>query len=736
MSLPMKEIREKAELTQLQLAERMSQVLGEDISQVQISRYEDDPDSVPLRRAMCWLSACGLSLDQASHLALGLPAVKPLDPGDPYVPFNRRLDLLRQYVDEGPLFNPENVSSPYLPELLVKRISAWKRKPVVVLAGRFDSGKTRIANALLGTDVLPSRYQPMTKVINFIRHSSERPPGEREDVWILGENEGKPFNPADWADLQKCATHKVVSGSYDTLRKYGTRERKEEELATAAVVFFDAPILRSCTLVDLPGYEASEGDDENLANQMAGMADILVYTSPAKTFLPAADLMRLSVLLRSLPILEQTDVPLSNLLVVATQADPSINDLQLESEVLQVGSERLYTHVGDTVLKTRYEGSVSPSALRNRFCTFWFEDQRRRDRMESELRKLLAEVFPAEIASRVNAELQEIKRGAKESYSLQINAYEQTILKLEEARSKLMELETNEPARLKDIQERSKKVKDAIETSRTVSLAALSQVVKRWYNIEDVTEFLTNKAQFPKKTRASDAFAKVLENIQSEMEEALKTEADKVSEIIKEYLTAYDEMQFHLSSQEFGQFVGVPFDARGAFAGGLAGLASLGALSAWAAAMGNLGGYILVAKFAGVLAALGIGINSAALVGIVAAIGGPAIIGVGIALLVGKVFSALFGEAWQRTLAKKIVKNLQEKGLEEKLRKAVSRYWDDTLDGFGTAAAAVERQYAEYVKTLRHLLLDTNSRTEIEALIGRLEELKDFFAGIPWRSSS
>src|SRR5580692_7193802 len=117
-----------------------------------------------------------------------------------------------------------------------------------------------------------------------------------------------------------------------------------------------------------------------------------------------------------------------------------------------------------------------------------------------------------------------------------------------------MELETNEPARLKDIQERSKKVKDAIETSRTVSLAALSQVVKRWYNIEDVTEFLTNKAQFPKKTRASDAFAKVLENIQSEMEEALKTEADKVSEIIKEYLTAYDEMQFHLSSQEFGQF--------------------------------------------------------------------------------------------------------------------------------------------------------------------------------------
>ena len=735
MPLPMKEIREKAELTQFELAERISQVLGEDISQVQINRYEEDPDSVPLRRAMCWLSACGVSLDQASRLGQNLPTVKALDPGDPYAHFNRRLDLLRQYVDEGPLFNPENVTSPYLPELLVRRISAWKRKPIVVLAGRFDSGKTRIANALLGTDVLPSRYQPMTKVINFIRHSSERPLGEREDVWILGENEGKPFNPADWADLEKCAAHKVVSGSYDTLRKYGTRERTEEGLATAAVVFFDAPILRSCTLVDLPGYEASEGDDESLANQMAGMADILVYTSPAKTFLPAADLMRLSVLLRSLPILEQTDVPLANLLVVATQADPSIDDLQLESEVLQVGSERLYTHVGDTVLKTRYEGSVSESALRNRFCTFSFEDQRRRDRLESELRKLLTEIFPGEIAGRVNAELQEIKRGAKESYSRQISAYEHTISKLEEARSKLVQLEKGEPARRQDIQQRSQKVKDAIETARAVSLEALSQVVKRWYNVEDVTEFITEK-EFPKKTRASDAFAKVLENIQSEVEGALQAEAVKVSEIIKEYLTAYDEMQFHLSSQEFGQFVGVPFDAKGAFAGGLAGLASLGALSAWAAAMGNLGGYILVAKFAGVLAALGIGVSSAGLVGIVAAIGGPAIIGVGIALLVGKVFSALFGEAWQRTLAKKIVKNLQEKGLEEKLRKAVSLYWDDTLEGFGTGAAAVEHQYAQYVKSLKHLLLDTNSRAEIEGLMGRLEELKDFFAGIPWRSSS
>jgi len=79
MSLFLKEIREEAKLTQLELAERMSQALGEEMSQVQISRYESDPDSVPLRRAMCWLAACGVSLDEASRLGHRLPQVKPLD---------------------------------------------------------------------------------------------------------------------------------------------------------------------------------------------------------------------------------------------------------------------------------------------------------------------------------------------------------------------------------------------------------------------------------------------------------------------------------------------------------------------------------------------------------------------------------------------------------------------------------------------------------------------------------
>jgi len=387
----------------------------------------------------------------------------------------------------------------------------------------FRLWKTRIANALLGTDVLPCQYQPMTKVINFIRHSSDRPEGDREDVWILGKDKnGVPFDPARWADLKECEAHKVVAGSYDTLRKYGTRERTEQELATAAVVFFDAPILKSCTLVDLPGYGSAEGDDEDLAKKTTGMADILVYTSLAKRFLEAADLMLLGELLRSLPVLKQ---PLSNLLIVATQADPSISNEQLEKEILQVASKRLHKHLSDTVLKTRYADSVSLKALHERFCTFWFEDQRRRDRLESQLRKLLSDVFPAEITERVDAELQEIKARAKDSYSRQIAAYQQTISKLEEAQAKLLQLEHGEHVRKERMKERSRKVTDAIESGRIGSLEALSQIVKRWCDIDHVTRFITDK-KFQRKETA-DAFAKVLENIQSEVEEVLRKEATR-----------------------------------------------------------------------------------------------------------------------------------------------------------------------------------------------------------------
>ncbi|HYW18192.1 MAG TPA: hypothetical protein VE956_02585, partial [Nodularia sp. (in: cyanobacteria)] len=77
-----------------------------------------------------------------------------------------------------------------------------------------------------------------------------------------------------------------------------------------------------------------------------------------------------------------------------------------------------------------------------------------------------------------------------------------------------------------------------------------------------------------------------------------------------------------------GTVVSIPFDTKGAFLGGIAGLGAYGALAAWAAGLGNLGSYILVAKLVSLLSALGISIGggTAAVISFVAAIGGPIVL--------------------------------------------------------------------------------------------------------------
>lgn len=61
---------------------------------------------------------------------------------------------------------------------------------------------------------------------------------------------------------------------------------------------------------------------------------------------------------------------------------------------------------------------------------------------------------------------------------------------------------------------------------------------------------------------------------------------------------------------------------------------TLGGLGLWAATVGNLGGYILVAKGVSLLSALGISVGgTAAAASFVAAIGGPITIGIALAAL-------------------------------------------------------------------------------------------------------
>lgn len=61
-------------------------------------------------------------------------------------------------------------------------------------------GKSRLCNVLLGDSCLPTRYQPTTSVACILRHISDKPSWQIEDVWMMD----KDFNIHKINDEEHC----------------------------------------------------------------------------------------------------------------------------------------------------------------------------------------------------------------------------------------------------------------------------------------------------------------------------------------------------------------------------------------------------------------------------------------------------------------------------------------------------------------------------------------------------
>ena len=106
------------------------------------------------------------------------------------------------------------------------------------------------------------------------------------------------------AGSRHCEAFKLTGGDFDILKQYGIKESEgEKQGAKAALVYIDAPLLHACTLVDVPGFQDDESDAE-LAMNSQSLADIVLYTSPAKGFLDQGDFVHLGEILRNLIPLE------------------------------------------------------------------------------------------------------------------------------------------------------------------------------------------------------------------------------------------------------------------------------------------------------------------------------------------------------------------------------------------------------------------------------------------------
>ncbi|MBG1260048.1 dynamin family protein [Nostoc commune] len=744
MNIDLLGYRQNAGMGQVEVANAL------DISKMQVNLYEQAPDTVPMGLLVKWLQILGIDL--ATAMSAPIPPLKGIDPGTPYTELYRKLNLLNQYIGDTPPVDKLDIPTPpATPHDFQQQLKLYKQKPNVVLTGGFDAGKSHMANALLGSQNLPVGYQPATRVITFVRHIEDRPKWCKEDVLIVNEDfclkdeKGKQIIDLLLLDDQeRCEKYCVHAGSFDTLQKYGVHGEYEDIAAHAAVVYINSPLLQACNLIDLPGFSDQPDEvskDVEKANSAAQIADVVVYASPAKGHINDQDMRRISNLLSLLPAKENesSNFPtLGNLFIVATHADPSISDHQLK-EIPTGAARRLYKPLNEGVLKTRRERThraITQEDLRTRFFTFWSERPDRCQQLFDDFTKILSEFLPQAHLFRIEREINAIKEANTEKYTKEIEAYQNTLADIDSRRKQLQVLQENEATRKQETQQKRDKVNQSTRELQLNSRTSFQRYTEQLLTVDAVEKIIRNL--YDDKKEAKEGLSGYLvEKLQHEAEQIIKVNSDKLTPSIEAFLGSYQEALLKLPNLDIS--IEIPFDAKGAFIGGLTGLTSIGALSAWAATLGNLGGYILVAKLVSLLSALGISIGggTAAVISFIAAIGGPIVLGIGLVAALAFAVWGLFGESWQKRLAKQIVKYFEEQRVSDKFADGIDQFWRDTIKSFEKGANAVEADWKKYIEHLREITSPTiESKDRIEEIIKILEAGKDFFGGIPWSNTT
>lgn len=706
-------IRNSAGLTQGDLAEKLG------LSQSAVSRYEQDQDNVPLSIYRDWITLCG----QVSSR-------RPVEYGDPYDSLNTQIQLMSSYVQSAPSqLDKIKFNDAPNPDILLAQARTIGRKPRLAFCGRFDQGKSRFANTLMGGEYLHTGYQPVTSMLYLIRHINDRPTWFKEDVWIM--KKGFDLNLAD--DQTHCFEHRLVAGSFDTLKDYGThqeRPKEDVEKCSVALVYVNTPFLLGCDLIDLPGYGHSQ-DDHKKAEIAHSLADILVYVSTAQGFLDQNDLHYVSALLEQLPCLQKDASTLQNMYFVATRAHQAPEEVV---DIISKSSQRAYRHLKEGLEKRAASmGQQSPELgdFQKRFFSYLVEDPSRREGFERDLSGLLSTTFPSYVYSRMDEWVFDLKNSAKSYCSDWLKKLTEALEHREAAQRDLGKLEAAEPERQKRIRGQIKRIHSVIDVSKRATSDYVTTELAPLITAESVEAVICSRYEDRKEAQEL-ASTYLIDHVKGKFSEVLSIRSQELTTEVDEILATYSSAELGIGK------VSVPFNAQGVFLGAVASLGTYGALSAWVAVVtagSNLGGYLLVPSVVSFLSSIGISVGgTASAVSFVASIGGPITILVGLGVLAGLAGYALFGASWQRRLAKKIVKELSERDFLGALIQRSDEFWEETRTGFDEGINETESAYKNRLKSLRILVNETDP-DELSRMIGSLDEMRDFFGGIPWRKT-
>lgn len=761
--------------------EEFGRLLG--IPQDKVSRLErGNPDDIPFGIITTIAEKSGMTVDEVIDYKKPVP--KPLVPNDTWgtEALTARKTIVH-YLDDGKNYISRNDKKEYTDYEQASKLFAEFdtivktdiKKYRIAFVGRSDAGKSTMINALVGTEKMPVAWTPLTAIPVYLRHIADRPAfvGNAEVVVYKAPTFEEAKNglmlscldgsiTTDLPNAEKRTTEfkpeyldneavynnlKLESGSAELLKKYGVRHDEESaEISNvdiaAAVIYLDAPILKDVDIVDLPGFGTGDGEigerDNRFTQEASKYMDVLVYLSPSNGFLQDGDIDCLRLKIPELPIIESKKgnniKPLNNLYIVASQAHIVGNQGEL-TEILNKGCNRFTKVLPDTVSSFFLERSnksgydITKETLQSRFFTYSTDTEDSRKVFEDDLRNLI-ENLPRHAILQAEEHLQTYAEERGIDVENDIKSYNSLLENYAQNVELLKNIEANEDSR----KTAEKEFRESIHADIALFARSSEEDFKQKYNsiinVDNIVAIIKTK-DFKKRKQDIELLCSHISGVlEQQISGVLNTYSEKLKHHVDDYISDF-EQQCQKSAGIDVKF-SIPFNAKRAFASGFVGLGTLAGLSAWAAALGNLGGYILVAKGVSLLSALGISISggTAAAISAVASIGGPIMLGIALALLAAFSMFALLSGGWQKELAKKLIKAYEKENVLEKYNAVISDYWNDTKFAFDKAANAMEESWQDEIAKKRRLV-EENDTDKLQNSIKEAENFKNFLAGIP-----
>lgn len=705
-----------------------------------ISRMEKNPETISLMVLQKIANAVGSTLDQL--VGFQKSNLDPLDVEDTWENLQFAKKTIIEYILKKLNNNEDKLKQEYneMIEELKSMINLSINKPKIAIVGMSDAGKSRLINSLLGIDKMPTSWTPTTAISVHLKHIEDRPAFIEDEVWILKSELNKEvgWDVTRFEDEDYCKQWKLAGGSIEILSKYGVRQEEEYNEAGSAIVFINSPILKVCDLVDLPGFGTGDREiDDILAEKAKNYADIIIYMSIANGFLRGTDIEFLKSTLNNLPVIESKDnelEPLSNLFIVASQAHvvDKGNKIELD-KILNAGCSRLYKQIPEEVWENKNQISrleYNETTLRNRFFTYTTDIDSLRNQFETNL-KTFIEKFPPILFNNVKLSIKEFVEDNKLSLDKDIEQYYEIINEREKYIKILNQTRENEPIRINESKQLRLNVVDKIRDFHTETTKDFNKEYDSILTVDNIVSIIETKDYKKKKEDMELLAGFISSKLQARLQNILKNKSEELNGIIDKYIEDFNAVINNPIDIEL-QGVKSPFNAKRAFASGLAGVATFGALAVWASTLGNLGAYILVAKGVSILSALGISVagGTAGAASLVAAIGGPVVLGVALAIINAFAVYSLFSGGWKKSVAKKMIKEYEKENAIGKFNEVIDGFWSDTEIAFNAAADSLEEKYQKYIQELEKIVTIYNIE-DLENYINQAKNMKNFLDELP-----